>query len=936
MDLFAELNNQIHLSKKLNPLRSYKDAQIFRYQIPEEISNAIFTLNASQSDFPINNTFGIDLLKNVTHLSKLTPIMPMPNDTSILWQWINMTKITVYTDKVLRFYNSIITTACKKPLDVKFYLRWGSLPLLSIKNASVPENFAFKNESNQFEIDLKTNGQTMILNITNPLPGDWYGIAFINKVNDKISQKGLERECYYRFMSSLSLERLDRNPKKVVTILPISHLSFYKQSLVIDHQDQEPELLFKYFPNLQEYGIKIIITDCQFRPSTNLRHHSPSNPMLTPTTGSFSPMPAILNKTSITLPNNTCPIELNFRALALPTNEEREFTYNCHSNNTNVELNNDKCIIDLPSYTPNEWNYLQIIPSLNINNEQSSFEIRSKLIYGTINFTIQILSGQDAFFYNYFNDQNCQVNTGQLSANNNNNNPLSQSPINPNNYNYVIKDELNVNFNNNNPQTPIIKSKNQKENFLSTSQLENTLKFNKNIKDTSQTEPNNNKKINDILQTGSQNNLKPINRIESIIEEDENEILMDKHNSLSKRSIESLPTNPQKQQQSQQQQQQNSSRDRKKGSGQNKNKEERRLKKQKNKNKQKNREKIEKQCQFDPTKIMATLDEDDLANITTFNIMNLTRYQTSDSFEFKYSYLDLFNYHLIQPTSMPTQSPASNNYHPQQTIHNNYNQQNNYHNNFNINYNNPNNHNNHNNFNNFNSFNNININNQKNNLNSWINGNNNNLNNLNNPNNPNNRLDDNVPNNTLEPVFLEVDNYRITLFNFTIIPQYDIGGNLIIDFAISPWTNNSYQNVSAILCLTHNKLPPIFVSSSTLRFDEYCYGYLISNTSTANYTQMGTTLQSIVVPFPQPGTWYCSIFIRCYNEDEMTDDYNMGGSEYGTTCDYANKTSIFLDIHSGACLNSRCLNNGKCHQYLSTGILYSTCSCQAGQCFYLN
>lgn len=892
--MYLELNNQIHLAKKLNPLRSYKDVQIFRYQIPEEISNAIFTLNASQSDFPINNTFGIDLLKNVTHLSKLTPMTQMPNDTLIFWQWINMTKITIYTDKVLRFYNSIITTACKKPLDVKFYLRWGSLPLLSIKNASIPENFAFKNESNQFEVNLKTNGQTMILNITNPLPGDWYGIAFINKVNDKISQKGLERECYYRFMSSLSLQRLDRNPKKVVTILPISHLSFYKQSLVIDHQDQEPELLFKYFPNLQEYGIKIIITDCQFRPSTNLRHHSPSNPMLTPTAGSFSPMPVILNKTSITLPNNTCPIELNFRALALPTNENREFSYNCHSNNTNVELNNDKCIIDLPSYTPNEWNYLQIIPSINLNSEQSLFEIRSKLIYGTINFTIQILSGQDAFFYNYFNDQNCQLNTGQSLANN----PLSLS----NNYNYVVKDELNVNMNNNNPS--IIKSKNignQKEDFLTARQLENTLKFNTNIKDTSQTEPNNNKKINDILQTGSQTNLKPINGIESLIEEDESELSMDKHNSLSKRSADSLPI-AQKQQQ---QNQQNSLRDRKKGSGQSKNKEERRMKKQKNKNKQKNREKIEKQCQFDPTKIMATLDEDDLANITTFNIMNLTRYQTSDSFEFKYSYLDLLNYHLMQPTPIPaTQAPISNN-NLQQTKQNNYN--------FNINFNNPNI--NSNNFNNFNNFNN-----QKNNHNSWINGN-----------NPN-RLHENTPNNTLEPVFLEVDNYRITLFNFTIIPQYDIGGNLMIDFAISPWTNNSYQNVSAILCLTHNKLPPIFVSSSTLRFDEYCYGYLISNTSTANYTEMGSTLQSIVVPFPQPGTWYCSIFIRCYNEEEMTDDYNMGGSEYGTTCDYANKTSIFLDIHSGACLNSRCLNNGKCHQYLSTGILYSTCSCQAGQC----
>ena len=131
--------------------------QFFRFQIPPDLTQAIFRLNASQSDQPINVTmmmiqnYHYSAL-NITHLSKdKDPLINVSSTTDYNWpplpSWINQTKIANYTEKIRKFYRSILTTACRKPLNVKFYLRWSSLPLLSVKNATIPDNFIFKNFS---------------------------------------------------------------------------------------------------------------------------------------------------------------------------------------------------------------------------------------------------------------------------------------------------------------------------------------------------------------------------------------------------------------------------------------------------------------------------------------------------------------------------------------------------------------------------------------------------------------------------------------------------------------------------------------------------------------------------------------------------------------------------------------------------------------------
>ncbi|KAH7640154.1 hypothetical protein HUG17_10634 [Dermatophagoides farinae] len=850
-----EWNNQIQLTRKLSPLRSYKDAQFFRFQIPPELSNAVFRLNASQSELPINVTMWQDHYSawNITHLSKTNMADTIPITATDQWpslpSWINATKIAIYSEKINKFYRSVLSTACRKPLHVKFYLRWQSLPLLSIRNATIPDNFIFKNSTDQYVVDLKTDGQIVELNLTNPLPGDWYGMAFINKTNDKIAQKGLERECIYRFKSSVSLIGTAMNR---VSVLKPSHTFMLKQSLVIDQQNIQPELLFKFFLNLHEsYGVKIVITNCQYRPSSsssaNIRHH-PSNqlpsyqssmvmnngdPMLVQHNTNFS---SSSSSSSLNM-TNICPIELNFRALALPNTTTRDYSFNCQTNQTNVELSNDKCIIDLPSFVPDHWNYLQIVSTVNnmimINDHHQTHktifgeQYRTKLMFGSINFTIQLLAGQEAFLYNYFNDQNCQMAAGQ-------NQPQPQQQqltsttmasniMSLNNYNFVTKNK------NESPVSAIVDD-NSKVNFLSTNRLSNNL-ANYNIAKHNNSDRKPAYPFDQIdsdvdMKINSMKNEKAstvsINNYDSLeYNEDDGDFIDVTENQISKRSADQ-------------------NRDRKKQDK--KAKEERRLKKQKNKNRQRNRDKAlaEKQCQFEPSKIMASLDEDDMVNMTTFAVYNLTRYQSSDVFTFRYSPTMIIDDELLN-TNQSYSSQAN---------------------------------------------------------------------------------------------FIEIDNDRFALFNFTIIPQYDIGGNLEIDFAISPWTNHTHQNVTAILCLTHNRLPPLSLTSTGIQFDEHCYGHLVSNTSQANFTTMGSELQSLVVPYPQSGTWFISILARCYSshDEDIDDDFNsLMNADFSTvSCDYLNKTSIMIDIHSASCLNSRCLNNGKCQQYMNVGILYSTCSCRAG------
>lgn len=799
---FSVSNNQIQTIRKLNSLRLYKDAQFFRYQIPAEITTATFVLNATQSDIQVNSS----LVESVWGASQSTippSLVPTPTPPPPP-KLLNLTILTVYQKKATKFYRSLLSTACKRPLDVTFVLRWGSLPLLTIKNATKPENFIFDDQQEQYRVDLKTDSRLVMLNISNPLPGDWYGIAFIKQIDDKISQKGLERECFYRLESNVSLETSPATFKEA-TVLTSTQSSPLEQSLMIDRindNQTSPALYYKFYLTSKEYGAKIVINNCHYRATNNVRHHPIQS---APPSYQMGITPYDQSNQTLSSGNVTCPIKVNFRLLALPSSSKHDYTFDCRSNHSNggvVEVHHGKCVIDLPTYSPNEWNYIQIEAADATSAVATIFEPRTKILHGSINFTIQLLVGQEAFLYNYFNDQQCQLASGGGMISTTTHNPLLMYP---NNYGLHNEPGSVATAVPNNVAPPKLNSLNSVINSG------NQINPPRSGADFGLTPPKS-PVINSEKPRSTARPAIPHNGNEDSLdyeEENEESNQVVKASKLDKRSPDQ------------------GNRERKKN--QDRRKEERRLKKLKNKNRKTNAQRS--QCQFDPAKILNTLDEDELANMTTYNIVNLNRYQAPENFEFRYSYLNTLN---------------------------------------------------------------------------WLNG----------------------SNLTVSP-FLEVDNDRFSLINFTIIPQFDIGGSLVIDFAISPQTLHNHQNVSAILCLTHNRMPPI-ISASTFgsRYINSCHGHLVSNTSVANFTTDGSPIQTLAVPYPRPGTWYLSVVIRCYSEDETLEELLMN-NDY--SCDYNNRTAVLIDIRSSACYNGKCLNGGKCMQYLNGGILYSTCSCRAGK-----
>lgn len=791
-------------------------------------------------------------------------------------KYINSTwnSVTVFTDKSIKLYRSLLKSSCKKPVDVTFLFRWGSLPLLSARNATIPQGYIFNNVTNQYRVDLQTNGSLVHLNITNPMPGDWYAIAYINQVNDKISQKGLERECYRTFASTLKL-----NQTREVMTLPIAtKYGSLHQSLVFESPTNETELLYKFYVgakhNSSHDGVKIIIKHCRFVPAPTNGRHSGSSQSGHQT--SHSSGNQLVDQWNSLMNSSTCSLLVNYRILGLPSVHQHDHSHRCQPNVTisnqnlnQVHLNKqvDKCIIDLPFHSPNEWNYLQIVPIIpkqlltssqysttvtnqqrqppqvwnNNNLQQQQQTNRSKhQHYGSINFTIQILVGKDAFLYSYYNEEQClnATVTGIVSANNletsqninqnnGNNNPSMPYPNYGKRTNEPPTGPLHEHF------QPTTVSSTAASETLSTSpssvvpttvgessSMTTVLPISVTVHPT--------KPRMEVVGKPIQN---PVTATPTVMTHLEDDYDQEEEDNFRGEDADRMLSHRKRRQDPNQNQQQQ--KERKSKADRKKEKEERRLKKLRQKTRQKSKERAQDLCDFDPSKVLQGLDEDDLSNMTTFSVFNLTRYQYNDLFEFRYSHLDVSNF-VNQPNS--TQ-------------------------------------------------------------------------------------------------FFDVENDRPSLANFTIVPQFDTGGSLTIEFAISPQTDNIFQNVSALLCLTHNRVPTFVHSMTNAHMEQLCTGLLISNTSTLDYSTNGS-LATLVVPYPQPGTWFISMLVRCYTDDDVMDELGPmlhNPLDFGTTCDHVNYTSILLNIQSTGCANHRCLNGGKCLQYLNAGILYSTCSCRAGK-----
>lgn len=91
------------------------------------------------------------------------------------------------------------STIAKKcpPRNVTVVIKYGSYPVVAPDSARFPDNYETRRLP-YYEDEFSSDGKPRAVNVTNPLPGDWYAVAFLSYTdpnNDKIVQQGLSASC---------------------------------------------------------------------------------------------------------------------------------------------------------------------------------------------------------------------------------------------------------------------------------------------------------------------------------------------------------------------------------------------------------------------------------------------------------------------------------------------------------------------------------------------------------------------------------------------------------------------------------------------------------------------------------------------------------------------------------------------------------------------
>ncbi|XP_021917409.1 transmembrane protein 8B-like [Zootermopsis nevadensis] len=125
------------------------------------------------------------------------------------------------------------------PRKVSLFLKYGSLPVINPDGAKFPNNFSISNRVPMYNAEFQSDEVPVILNVTSPIPGDWFAVAFLSYAdpnNDQILQDGLSPNCAAMIESSLSVVIT----QEVTVILPEE-----ETSRQVDEETQA--MTFKFF-----------------------------------------------------------------------------------------------------------------------------------------------------------------------------------------------------------------------------------------------------------------------------------------------------------------------------------------------------------------------------------------------------------------------------------------------------------------------------------------------------------------------------------------------------------------------------------------------------------------------------------------------------------------------------------------------------------------
>ncbi|KAM7286844.1 transmembrane protein 8B isoform X2 [Ixodes scapularis] len=163
---------------------------------------------------------------------------------------------------------------------------------------------------------------------------------------------------------------------------------------------------------------------------------------------------------------------------------------------------------------------------------------------------------------------------------------------------------------------------------------------------------------------------------------------------------------------------------------------------------------------------------------------------------------------------------------------------------------------------------------------------------------------------------LNLSHSEPTLVTFRVFPVVDTGGTLSITLRLhAPEQEALLNNITVRAVLTYGSRP-------RLRHDERDWDW--GSTFAVNTSSAGSATAEIHLPYPEAGLWYLGLLPLCYLEDRR----NASVPDW-VPCEYES-LSVELSINSSACLNQKCGLFGRCFQYISGGIIFSSCYCSSG------
>ncbi|CAG0886422.1 unnamed protein product [Darwinula stevensoni] len=137
--------------------------------------------------------------------------------------------------------------------NVSLLLQHGSYPVTSIDGGKFPENFYFPLVTT-YTLQSLSDSSLHWVNVTNPIPGHWYILAYLNSEDDRITQKDLAVKC----LATVYIEGEYHVTNDVIIILPQVH---DYQDIKL-YQSVTGSQLYKFYVPSDTWRVRVNITKC--------------------------------------------------------------------------------------------------------------------------------------------------------------------------------------------------------------------------------------------------------------------------------------------------------------------------------------------------------------------------------------------------------------------------------------------------------------------------------------------------------------------------------------------------------------------------------------------------------------------------------------------------------------------------------------------------